>query len=223
MYQISRFGKLKSVFRISRYGKLTITEKILKQTVCQEGYDRKEFRWYENGERKKKRVYVHRLVAIAFIPRIKGKNDINHKDGNKLNNHITNLEWCTPRENTLHAIKNNLIVTKKIPDETRSFIKENYDGSNRYKLGKMLNLHPQSIYVIGTNRDGYGGEIRTFPRPKHISRYKMVIDVETGEKYTVMAVSKLLGITIKNTYKIIGQYNGTANTTKYKYADEKTA
>lgn len=46
---------------------------------------------------------VHRLVAEAFIPRIKGKEIINHINGNKSNFAISNLEWCTIEENNIHA------------------------------------------------------------------------------------------------------------------------
>ena len=72
----------------------------------------------------------HRVVAICFLPKVYGKDFINHKDGNKSNNNVNNLEWCTKSENTLHSFKNhlqnNIAGNPIITDEDISFVKNNY-------------------------------------------------------------------------------------------------
>lgn len=55
-----------------------------------------------------KKLSVHRIIAKTFIPNKKKVREVNHKDGDKLNNHYSNLEWCTPSENSKHAHKNGL-------------------------------------------------------------------------------------------------------------------
>lgn len=89
-YQISNFGRLKSKERINAYGR-TITEKIIKPCLNTEyGY------FYESlaSDGTRKNVLIHRLVAEAFIPNPNRFPIVNHKDENKLNNKVSNLEWC---------------------------------------------------------------------------------------------------------------------------------
>ena len=61
----------------------------------------------KNGS--KKQVYLHRLLANHFIPNPNNLPQVNHKDGNKLNCNLDNLEWVTNQENVIHAYKNGLI------------------------------------------------------------------------------------------------------------------
>lgn len=90
--------------------------KIRKQGKSTFGYMR--ITLIKNG--KPKSFAAHRLVAMAFIPNPENKPQVNHKDGNKLNNHVSNLEWCTSQENIHHAIKTGLTTFKKGNDHFMS-------------------------------------------------------------------------------------------------------
>lgn len=106
-YMISNHGRVKSVYRkwINGPTLTTITkDRILKQVA---GSKHSPYMGIVMGN-SKKRYYIHRLVAIAFISNPHNKEQVNHKDGDKFNNHYSNLEWATHQENTKHAIDNNL-------------------------------------------------------------------------------------------------------------------
>lgn len=75
--------------------------KVLRQGKTHKGYLQVCFT--VNGKKVTKRV--HRLVAEAFLPKENGKEQVNHKDGNKTNNNVDNLEWCTNSENLKHAYR----------------------------------------------------------------------------------------------------------------------
>ena len=77
-----------------------------------------------NGSGGYKRLYIHRIVAIHFIDNPNVLPQVNHKDGDKLNNTISNLEWVSDSENKHHASKAGLLNSKTIK-KTKSIIKSN--------------------------------------------------------------------------------------------------
>ena len=99
-YQVSNFGNVRS---LTSHGKGNLMSLIKDKG----GYLRVGL-YLDSHQRKPKSFTVHRLVAFTFIENKDGKPQINHIDGNKCNNNVSNLEWSTARENTDHAIKSGL-------------------------------------------------------------------------------------------------------------------
>jgi hypothetical protein len=91
---------------ITREGKVvnSTTQKELKQHIDKYGYKRVNL--FINNKNTQKQV--HRLVAIAFIPNVENKPQVNHINGIKTDNRVENLEWCTNQENRNHAVNNGL-------------------------------------------------------------------------------------------------------------------
>lgn len=89
------------------------TKMLLKNSINFDGYNHVTL--YHNGNRYRK--LVHRLVAEAFIPNPENKPEVNHKDGNKTNNDISNLEWVTHSENIQHAYDTGLISIDRMIGE----------------------------------------------------------------------------------------------------------
>ena len=104
IYEVNNFGKVKRLPQI--YHNRKFKEKAL--NICYNpgtGYEYVSLRKNKHN----KNYSVHRLVAQAFIPNPNNYSDVNHKDGNKRNNNVNNLEWCTRSYNLAHAIKIGLV------------------------------------------------------------------------------------------------------------------
>ena len=100
LYQISNYGRIKAL----NWKGLGMT-RIRKQQIDKNGY----LRCTLSKDAKNKNFIVHQIIGKHFLKLIKHKPNINHIDGNKLNNKTLNLEWCDIRENNIHAFKNGFL------------------------------------------------------------------------------------------------------------------
>jgi len=165
LYMISNLGRVKSLPRLVKRsigGSYTTKERVLKGgTTC---YKKRKtgYRFVIlSKDNKSKNFYVHKLVAQAFITNNKNKSQVNHIDGNKLNNTVTNLEWCTPLENSRHAIAHNLVpkgqdlsyskLTLAQVNYIREQILNSYYRGMQKDLANKFNVSTATISLIKNN------------------------------------------------------------------------
>ena len=109
------------------------------------------------GNKKRKTFLVHRLVAETFIDNVENKPTVNHKDGNKKNNCVINLEWATLSEQQAHAFKNDLNYARKCDEANRAeltwddvhFIRNNAGKLSPKQMRDTINkVDIEEIYAI---------------------------------------------------------------------------
>jgi hypothetical protein len=172
-YKISNYGRIKSIDRDvhSRYKnieyKLKKYGKILKPHLNSKNTRNAYYRVCLSKESIIKWECVHRLIAKTFIPNPDNKPQVNHKDGNKLNNDIENLEWVTSSENSEHACKIGLKVMPCMKGESHHSNKlteievikikktlkyDKIEIGHWSRLAKELNVSPSCISDVVNGR-----------------------------------------------------------------------
>ena len=140
LYQVSDQGRVKSLERKDRFGRV-IKERILRPSVGVRGYLYVDL--CAGGKRK--RLRVHRLVGEAFLLRAEGKDAINHKDEDKTNNNVWNLEWVSHKENCNFGTRNERIAkanSKPVAQYTK-------DGELVKTWSSLTEIGKQTGFSIG--------------------------------------------------------------------------
>lgn len=142
-YLVSNEGR---VFSISR-------QKVMRP------YHYKKGKGYLGVKLNKKQAFVHRLVFEAFMHPIPSDKQINHKDGNHINNHVDNLECVTGRENVDHATETGLVnygetqwKHKFTETEVREIKKRLRNGESQSKIAREYDVIPATINHMKTGR-----------------------------------------------------------------------
>lgn len=153
LYEVSNKGRIKVLERQTnvRYGTSIRKEKLIKPSL-NKVVNYLYIGLHKNGKYTNSRI--HRLVAEAFIPNPENKKEVNHINGDKLNNSVENLEWNTPLENTRNAFKNGhnskriKLNFKKIKE-----IKElSEKGMKNSEIAKIYGVQRKSIWRVVTNQ-----------------------------------------------------------------------
>lgn len=155
-YQISSLGRIRSLDRFvtCRNGGV----KLFKGKIKNVSENRRRYKSICLSKNSKTKNFdIHRLLAIHFIPNPGNKKEVNHIDGNRMNNDLSNLEWSTPSENALHAHKTGLISNtgrknhkraRKLTDNQVIDIKKNYKRGMAKILSQKYNVSKECIYSI---------------------------------------------------------------------------
>lgn len=202
IYEISENGDVK---RIGKSNNQYKEGYILKHNIIN-GYAHVQL--HKNGNVKSMRV--HRLVAMAFLPNPNSKPHVNHLDGNKHNNHFTNLEWCTPSENELHKHRvlnktyRKYVLTQHQID---NIIKMRLEGKRLHELSYIFKVPIDTIHKTlsnTNNKSGYGGMYNGRSKLSDSQRKEILNLFNNGHKYKDIA--EKYDVTVNTIKRTIGKF-----------------
>jgi len=159
LYEVSNFGNVRGLQRDvvnSKGVKFTIKPKELKKGCAGTKNRYKRVVLCKNS--KIERWFIHRLVAMAFIPNPDNKPQVNHIDNNQSNNRVENLEWCTHKENMQHEVKNGRtqqgVKNKgvKLTEQQVLKIRELRKTMRNIDIANMYNVDRNAITAICTGK-----------------------------------------------------------------------
>lgn len=163
-YEISNFGRVRTMARKVRYVHAVTREEHFRQTESRllkvQFNGRTGYKFHQlYKDKKMSNITIHRLVAETFISKVEGLDYVNHKDGNKHNNVAENLEWCTNEYNHEHANTTGLkasgsrVATAKLNERMVHAIKWLLNkGLTHKELGAAFNISRTSITHINRNK-----------------------------------------------------------------------
>jgi hypothetical protein len=144
LYEISSHGRLRSLDRVVLRCDGVLSPK--KGKIKAFKIHRKGYLFCAlSKNNKQKSMRIHRMVALAFIPNVFNKAQVNHIDGIKENNTVSNLEWCTNLENKIHAQRNHLCNLKLV---TSDIIKIRKDTRLQAEIAKDYGICFQTVSDI---------------------------------------------------------------------------
>lgn len=165
-YEVSNHGKVRSIDRETIY--LMQETEVTRKQKGQLLKIKKNEKSLENTylfvtlfdkESNYKHMYIHRLVAEAFLNNPKNKKTVNHINGDKTDNYIANLEYSTISENVQHAYDSGL-RKRKISNEDAIFIKENYPRFTQKELAELFDVTRTTIqYTLNKRKIYYSEEL----------------------------------------------------------------
>ena len=157
-YQISNYGNVRSFSKWSK-------GKILKGGSCGNPGPYRFVCLVKTGRKDLKHFYIHRLVAEHFLDNPNNYSEVNHIDGNTLNNRADNLEWCSHKYNIVHAHNNGLFDFSKISGSkhpnAKAVIQKTKEGEFVKEWGSVNQIQRETPYLASSIFSCCKGRLKT--------------------------------------------------------------